>query len=213
MNAKHNNIKFTFETEENGKLSFLDTLIINDNGKLSTTVYRKPTYTGLGLNYLSFIPHIFQLNSIKTLLNRAYNLCSTYEHFDEEVNKLREYFLRNSYLSFLFDRILRQFLNNKYSLKDRLTTVRKDVRYFKFPFLGHHSYVIRKRLQTVLKHTFPQIDFTIIFTNDFTVGSVLQKTKEKPFNLTSNVVYMFSCPCCIARYIGSCTRWLSHRCT
>ena len=117
-----------------------------------------------------------------------------------------------SFLSFLFDRILRQFLNNKYSLKDRLTTVKKDVRYFKFPFLGHHSYVIRKRLRAVLKHTFPQIDFRIIFTNDFTVGSVLQKSKEKQFNLTSNVVYMFSCPCCTARYIGSCTRWLAHRC-
>ena len=56
LNAKHNNIKFTFETEENGKLSFLDTLIINVNGKLSTTVYRNPTYIGLGLDYLIFIP-------------------------------------------------------------------------------------------------------------------------------------------------------------
>ena len=77
LNGKHQNIHFTFETEENGQLSFLDTLIFNVNGKLSTTVYRKPTYTGLGLNYLSFIPHVFKLNSIKTLLNRAYNLCST----------------------------------------------------------------------------------------------------------------------------------------
>ena len=115
LNGKHQNIHFTFETEENGQLSFLDTLIFNVNGKLSTTVYRKPTYTGLGLNYLSFIPHVFKLNSIKTLLNRAYNLCSTYKLFDDEVTKLREYFLRNSYLSFLFDKILKQFLNNKYS--------------------------------------------------------------------------------------------------
>ena len=68
LNTRHPNIKFTFEVEEAGKLAFLDTLILNDNGKFSSTVYRKPTYTGLGLNYLSFVPYIFKLNSIKTLL-------------------------------------------------------------------------------------------------------------------------------------------------
>ena len=65
---------------------------------------------------------------------------------------------------------------------------------------------------STLKHNFPQIDFRIIFTNDFTVGSVLRRSKDKPFDLTSNVVYLFKCPCCTARYVGSCTRWLSHRC-
>ena len=36
-------IKFTFETEKNFKLPFLDTLVIREKeGSLSTTVYRKP---------------------------------------------------------------------------------------------------------------------------------------------------------------------------
>ena len=33
LNGKHQNIKFTCEIEENGKLSFLDTTVINENGK------------------------------------------------------------------------------------------------------------------------------------------------------------------------------------
>ena len=35
--------KFTFETEENSKLPFIDTLVVREkDGSLSTTVYRKP---------------------------------------------------------------------------------------------------------------------------------------------------------------------------
>ena len=125
LNAKHQNIKFTYEVEVDGKISFLDTLIENDNGSFSSTVYRKPTFTGLGLNYLSFTPHIFKVNSIKTLINRAYNLCSSYNLFDLEIVNLRKYFIGNSYPTYLLDKILNRFLNNKFAPKLKLTTVRK----------------------------------------------------------------------------------------
>ena len=42
-NEQNANIQFTKEIEENGKLSFLDCLVIRDNNELRTTVYRKPT--------------------------------------------------------------------------------------------------------------------------------------------------------------------------
>ena len=174
-------------------------------------VYRKPTFTGLGLNYLSFVPKIYKTNSIKTLLNRAFSLCSTYHLFNIEINKLRTYFQENSYPTFLFDRLLNKFLNKKYDLKIKPTTVDKDVRYFKMPFLGHCSYYIRKQLLNILKNSFPQINFRIVFTNEFIIGSLLKKRENRPMNLTSCCVYLFSCPSCNARYIGSSTRWLQHR--
>ena len=46
INRQHSNIKFTTETEKNGKLPFLDVLVCN-KPNLVTSVYRKPTYTGL----------------------------------------------------------------------------------------------------------------------------------------------------------------------
>ena len=38
-------MRFTKEIEENGTITFLDCLVIHDNNKLRTTVYRKPTHT------------------------------------------------------------------------------------------------------------------------------------------------------------------------
>ena len=89
VNTFHSNINFTMESENNNKLAFLDILISRSNGRFSTGVYRKDTFIGLGLNFFSFCPLNFKLNSCKTLLYRAYSLCSDWFKFDEEVSTLR----------------------------------------------------------------------------------------------------------------------------
>ena len=44
-------LPFTFEIEENGRLPFLDVLLIREpNGSLSSTIYRKESNTGLTID-------------------------------------------------------------------------------------------------------------------------------------------------------------------
>ena len=51
LNKIDSNVKFTFGTEADNTLPFLDTLIIEENnGTLQTTVYRKKSNTGLTIN-------------------------------------------------------------------------------------------------------------------------------------------------------------------
>ena len=45
LNRQNAHIQFTKEIEDNGKIPFLDCLVIRDNNRLQTTVYRKPTHT------------------------------------------------------------------------------------------------------------------------------------------------------------------------
>ena len=47
LNSKHPNIQFTHELENNGSLPFLDINITRTNGHFSTSVFHKPTSTGL----------------------------------------------------------------------------------------------------------------------------------------------------------------------
>ena len=78
LNQQHSNIKFTLETEIDNSISFLDIKIQRNDSQFITSVYRKPTFSGLGTSYFSFCPYKFKINSIKTLLNRAYKLCSNF---------------------------------------------------------------------------------------------------------------------------------------
>ena len=52
LSSKHRNISFTMEVENNKQLPFLDVLITKCDNSFSTTVYRKPTFSGLGSLYI-----------------------------------------------------------------------------------------------------------------------------------------------------------------
>ena len=92
VNSKHPNIKFTMELEVNGILSFLDAKISRSNEGFHTSVYRKQSFTGLGISFFSFCQLRFKTNAIKTLLHRAYNVCSTYYSLHNEFLFLKNFF-------------------------------------------------------------------------------------------------------------------------
>jgi hypothetical protein len=77
LNLKHPSIKFTMELESNNCLSFLDCKTTNCGGRFQTSVYRKLTFTGLGMSFFSFCSLRFKLNSLRTLICRGYRVCST----------------------------------------------------------------------------------------------------------------------------------------
>ena len=47
-------MSFSMETEKENKLSFLGVEVIREQGKFTTTVYRKPTFSGVYSNFESF---------------------------------------------------------------------------------------------------------------------------------------------------------------
>ena len=55
LNTKHANIKFTCEKEVNRSLPFLDVVISRNKEGFTTTVYHKPTFSGVYSNFNSFI--------------------------------------------------------------------------------------------------------------------------------------------------------------
>ena len=55
-------LEFTMEEENNGELPFLDLLIKHSSTELLTTVYRKPTFSGLYTRWNSFC----DINLIRT---------------------------------------------------------------------------------------------------------------------------------------------------
>ena len=109
MNSRHPNIQFTCEEESNNKISFLDISVTRINNKLITSLYRKKTFSGVYLNFNSFLPMDYKKGLIHTLLFRAYNICADYVTLHTEIEFLKSIWQRNSFPFSLLTNVSKDF--------------------------------------------------------------------------------------------------------
>jgi len=108
LNGIHKRIQFTMEVEQERSLPFLDLLITRqDNGKLSYTIYRKPTHTNRYLNATSH-HHPSQIQSVaNSLILRSYRLTQPATR-QQEITQITRTLRQNGYK----EQIIKKALNN-----------------------------------------------------------------------------------------------------
>ena len=211
INCKHNSINFTMETEINKQLSFLDTLVTRSNDKFDISVHRKPTFTWLGTSFFSFCPLIYKINSIKTLLHRAYAISSSYFSLHNEFCFLKKYFHNNGFPIALVNSCVSKFLNSIYANIPNPDNISSQKFYVSLPYFGHLSENFKKEFLILLKQYFPNIDFHIVLSNNYRICNLFNFKDRLPLELRSSLVYKFSCTQCVSSYIGSTSRALAVR--
>jgi len=100
---------FTHEKEFNHSLPFLDVLVERHDSEFSTSVYRKPTFTGQCLRWNSFSPHKRKINLIGALVHRAFMVCSKGK-LDPELDKICSILLENGYPEHLINSTIKRKL-------------------------------------------------------------------------------------------------------
>ena len=217
LNSKHPNINFTSECETANKLSFLDIDITkNFNASVSFvfSIFRKKTFTGLGMNYHSHTSYIYKLNNIRTLLNRAYILCSCWISLHKEFDFLINFFKANGYPQSTVFRIIYKFMNTKCNedTESIISKANKLVIYHKFPYINDlSSNFVKKEMKRLMDKFYPHIDFRPVFFNNFSIKGLLNHKEKLPDGLCSGVCYNYTCGACSATYIGSTIKCLKTR--
>ena len=107
-----------------------------DKNQFITSVYHKPTFSGVFSHFDSFIPRGYKFNLVLTLIFCCCSICCTMELFHREIMQLKEIFEKSGYDKF-FDRCLRTILSKIYSRKFSNTKFLK--RYIFLPCLGKLS--------------------------------------------------------------------------
>ena len=216
MNQRHPNIRFTKEYEVNGILNFLDLkvekIMQNNLASFRTSVFRKLTFTGLGLNFHSFTFFNFKINGIKTLLHRAFTLSDSWLSFHHEILFLLNYFKSNGYPEQIFYKVLRNFIKKKFSNPTPMATVDRMKFYVKLPFISNaSSSFIQSNFNRFLRSYFPHIDFRFLFLNNYTIQGLLKHKDTLPDALSSGLVYKYESGACGSTYIGQTQKALRTR--
>ena len=97
LNDFHPSISFTMELPTENTLPFLGMVLRKDSQNITTSVYVKPTNTGLLLHYNSHVDNRYKKSLIIIMLDRSFKLLSNWSLFHEECIRLKTLFLLLAY--------------------------------------------------------------------------------------------------------------------
>ena len=150
LNKRHPNIKFTIEKQINHSIAFLDVFIsVTNNENLTLPTYRKLTYTGLLLNFKSFTSFSYKISLIKCLIDRSFKICNNWNSFHNDIENIKSNLIKNAYPPFLIDKVVKKYLDYKFSSNQNQLIDTPDVHYFNLPYIGNLSHHIKKKTFTL----------------------------------------------------------------
>ena len=209
MNSRHRNNKFTFEEEQDNKILFLDISITRVWNELQTSLFRKKTFSGVYLNFNSHLPNMYKKGLIDTLLYWAYNICSSYASFDQEINYLKTVWQKNSFTLFFIDKCVQKFLNKLFIKRNhqKLTSAKKEV-LITLEFLGKTSLQVKKQLKDIFRSCQKHVKLNVVFKSSIRIKNAFRFKDALPKHINSKVLYKFKCNTCNSVYIGKTKRHL-----
>ena len=193
LSSQHDNIKFTIEKSTN-TLQFLDVDIKISENTVDTWVWRKPTNTGLFLNFAAICPIKWKSGLVFCMLHRAKLICSSDWLFFKEVEILKSLFLSNNYLHSSLIKYCANFLRfHPIILKKTKTAMNARLAFFKVPYIGSASKQFTKSLFELVYREFG-LKLKVVY-DTFKINRYFQLKTKTPHALCSNVVYQFRCSC------------------
>ena len=221
LNNEHPNLEFTMETDIN--LPFLDVSVSMVNGKYRTQVYRKPTNTGVVMNFNCNAPLKWKQSLINCLLMRAFRNSSDFCSFTLEIETLKSILKKNAYPDSFINKAVSDF-ESKYAVNEHDFELKKldcnkrkpqlvvkdfDEVYLNIPYVGRPSTKLHRRINNQMR----QYNLWVKAAYNTTkTGSYFSLKSSLSYLFESDVVYKFTCSRDESlSYIGETRRQLFQR--
>ena len=155
-----------------------------------TSVYRKPTFSGLYTRWDSFCPQKHKINLIKTLVHRALMISSKC-FLDDEIEFIRPTLSKNGYPLSVLDDVVHDFVN-KFDRAKRCT-VNKCPVYLPLPYIDSRGEKFAKYITTAVGKCYFSAAVRVIFLTRTAFVS-MRKDVLPPHHINS-VIYKYTCSC------------------
>ena len=196
LNSLVPSITFKIEEENESKLPFLDTLIINNGNGFKFKVYRKPTSVDSYIHFYSNHHKKVQESTFSGMYLRALRICDP-EFLDEECDYIHKLIDKLCYPKGFADNCLQKAEKTFYNVDNKELYDKKNT--LVLPFHKELTPSIR-----ILKN----LDIKVVFRYEQTVKSSL--IKNSPQSNTGSV-YSIPCKACTNLYIGQTGKTLFER--
>lgn len=199
---QYQTIKFTVVPETNGKLEFLDLLLIRKNNTVEVAVFHKPTSTKRLIPSTSHCPTQHKMAAFHSMAHRITNLPLSINNYMAEYNYMLEAAVINGYKTSDVDRIIKKHSDKVH--KNNMSTLFSQSKADKKVNRLRLTYV--PKATNKLKSTFQRQDMEIVFSTQNKLCTMLTGTKDKTVKEQKSGIYEITCPVCGSIYYGQTRR-------
>ena len=231
LNSFDTEIIFTSEEETNNSIAFLDILITrapsnSPKSSLSTTIYRKATYTGLLTKWQSFVPKSYKVSVVSTMVYRAIKICSSFKPMHDEFEFIKNISVKNGYPKKFIESQIKKTLDRYYQKSDKTKVYSQETKdnkitkktqkikeqiFLDIPYVGKSTEILGKKIINIAKQINPQLQLFPIHRPSSSIAKSFPTKDLIPKDLQSNIVYLINCSKCDASYVGKTIRQASRR--
>lgn len=213
FNDYHPRLQFTYETESNNSLNFLDVTVIRNGNKLLTNWYRKPTFSGRYINFFSSHPFKYKVSVVTSLVDRAILLSNSLFH-NSNIEIVKQILSNNCFPSHVVDKHVNdrikqlRYRNNDTNVSNAnnrdIIDAHDGKKFISVPYI--------KGLSSNLSRILSDCGFDILHTVPKKLDCIIKRGKDYLNNLRqTQLVYKINCSNCDATYIGQTKRHLLTR--
>ena len=167
LNSIHERVQFTREEESEKSIAFLDVWVSRkDDGKLQTSIYRKPSNTNVTVKPQSCQHPGTVIATFKGEICRAHRLCSTLEQTKKEIDFAINLFEDNGHDRKLLESVARSYTPPQMDQKSTKSKCKSNI----------------NAVQTRSHETIPENLFDVLPFRDY---DITNKEESKPYIVTT----------------------------
>ena len=201
LNSFHEDIKFTYETESDNTIAFLDVSVTRKTDRsFDTAVYRKKTDNSIYINWDAFATRQWKIGTLKGLFRRAFLVCSTDAALKKEISYLKHAFTKtNGYPSKIVNKILEEVRRKNNNVtepesvdqpaEDPLPEAPEVTPYMCLPYKGKEGERVIKNFKKSLKDLLPTKFKPRVIYKGSKLGSFFSVKDKVDRSHQTNLVY------------------------
>lgn len=189
------------EVEGGNSLPFLDVLVKRNDNKFIISVYRKPTFTGLYINWKSFVPCSTKVNVIVTLVHRTLMICSPCT-LQQELDKIHYILCNNGYPTNVVKGVMERKIDH--SSRPPVFGSRLCPIYLELRWLSGQSQTLIDRVSNSISSTLSTTKLRVSFRTCPIFPSFVKDRLS--YRSKRSVIYKFKCQCSVAYFGRTCLR-------
>ena len=133
------------------------------------------------------------------------------ELIHNDIENIKSNLIKNAYAPFLIDKVLKKYLDYKFSNDQNQLKDKSDAHYFKLPYIGNLSHHIKNKLSKLSKE-FSKENFNIkLVFSSLKIKNYSSYKDPIPNDLRSSLVYKLAYVSCSSSYIGKTCRHFKTR--